>query len=570
MTVDTQEGVIPYDLRSQDRIIRGRMPSLEIIQDRFVRMFRITLSGALRKPVNMSVRSTELIKFGKFLKTLPVPASLNLYRMNPLRGTAIMVLETRLIYNLVDIFYGGTGELEVKAEGRDYTPIEQRLVKRVVISALEDTQTAWRPVFPVQMSYQRTEINPQFVAVVPQSEVVVVTTYDVEMGGAPMVLATCVPYSMIEPIRSKLDSGFQSDQAEGDSVWGQRLTSNLKKAKVTLAARTDCQPISVREFIKLKEGDFLLSDNKPDQSIDVYINGVRKMTGMMGQDKDRQTLMVNEVFESQIPSLEFQIKSENSSPAKTSAPAVKPAPPPAPPAEIGSSPEEIPLASLKKLEPKMVARQIQKEHPQTVALILAHIGDPEQTAQILKELPENLQADVIYRMAILESIPPGVIKEIEEVLAREMKSSGAIWAAKVGGVEAAAEVLNTMDKTTESRILATIEASNAPLAEQIRELMFTFEDLVLVDPNGMQAILKEVPQNELVLSLKSASEAVKNHIFGNMSEAAADMVRNNLEAVGPVRVADVDIAQQKMVRVARKLEAEGKIIIVGPGGGDVI
>ena len=570
MTVDTQEGVIPYDLRSQDRIIRGRMPSLEIIQDRFVRMFRITLSGALRKPVNMSVRSTELIKFGKFLKTLPVPASLNLYRMNPLRGTAIMVLETRLIYNLVDIFYGGTGELEVKAEGRDYTPIEQRLVKRVVISALEDTQTAWRPVFPVQMSYQRTEINPQFVAVVPQSEVVVVTTYDVEMGGAPMVLATCVPYSMIEPIRSKLDSGFQSDQAEGDSVWGQRLTSNLKKAKVTLAARTDCQPISVREFIKLKEGDFLLSDNKPDQSIDVYINGVRKMTGMMGQDKDRQTLMVNEVFESQIPSSEFQIKSENSSPAKTSAPAVKPAPPPAPPAEIGSSPEESTLASLKKLEPKMVARQIQKEHPQTVALILAHIGDPEQTAQILKELPENLQADVIYRMAILESIPPGVIKEIEEVLAREMKSSGAIWAAKVGGVEAAAEVLNTMDKTTESRILATIEASNAPLAEQIRELMFTFEDLVLVDPNGMQAILKEVPQNELVLSLKSASEAVKNHNFGNMSEAAADMVRNNLEAVGPVRVADVDIAQQKMVRVARKLEAEGKIIIVGPGGGDVI
>ena len=572
MAVDMQEGVIPYDLRSQDRIIRGRMPSLEIIQDRFVRMFRITLSGALRKPVNMSVRSTELIKFGKFLKTLPVPASLNLYRMNPLRGTAIMVLETRLIYNLVDIFYGGTGELEVKAAGRDYTPIEQRLVKRVVISALEDTQTAWRPVFPVQMSYQRTEINPQFVAVVPQSEVVVVTTYDVEMGGAPMVLATCVPYSMIEPIRSKLDSGFQSDQAEGDSIWGQRLTSNLKKAKVILAARVDCQPISVREFIKLKEGDFLLSDKKPDQPIDVCINGVRKMTGMMKQDKVRQTLMVNEVFEAQIPSSEFQIKAENLAPAKTGAPAAKsaPAPAPAPPMEIGSSPEESPLASLKKLEPKMVARQIQNEHPQTITIILAHIGDPEQTAQILKELPENLQADVTYRMAILESIPPGVIKEIEEVLARELKASGATWAAKVGGVEAAAEMLNTMDKATESRILATIEASNAPLAEQIRALMFTFEDLVLVDPNGMQAILKEVPQTELVLSLKSASEAVKNQIFSNMSEAAADMVRNNLEALGPVRVADVDTAQQKMVKVARKLEAEGKIIIVGPGGGDVI
>ena len=128
MTVDAQEGVIPYDLRSQDRIIRGRMPSLEIIHDRFIRMFRITLSGALRKPVDIKIRSTELIKFGEFLRTLPVPSSLNLFRMNPLAGTGIMVLETRLVFTLVDIFYGGTGLLEVKAEGRDFTPIEQRLV----------------------------------------------------------------------------------------------------------------------------------------------------------------------------------------------------------------------------------------------------------------------------------------------------------------------------------------------------------------------------------------------------------------------------------------------------------
>ena len=237
---------------------------------------------------------------------------------------------------------------------------------------------------------------------------------------------------------------------------------------------------------------------------------------------------------------------------------------------LSSSQDEGSLDSLKWLEPKMVANQIMNEHPQTVALILAHLDDPEQTALVLKELPENLQADVTYRMAILESIPPGVIKEIEEVLAKELKASGAAGSAKVGGVEAVAEMLNTMDKTTESRILATIEESNPDLAEQIRELMFTFEDLVLVDPNGMQAILKEMPQNDLVLALKTASDAVKEHIFSNMSERAADMVRDDLDALGPVRVADVDIAQQKMVKVARKLEEEGKIIISGSGGGDVI
>ena len=237
---------------------------------------------------------------------------------------------------------------------------------------------------------------------------------------------------------------------------------------------------------------------------------------------------------------------------------------------LKSSTDEGSLDSLKWLEPKMIAGFIVNEHPQTIALILAHLDDPEQTAMVLKELPENLQADVTYRMAILEAIPPGVIKEIEEVLAKELKATGAASTAKVGGVESVAEMLNTMDKSTESRILATIEESNPDLAEQIRGLMFTFEDLVLVDPNGMQTILKEVPQNDLVLALKTASDAVKEHIFSNMSERASDMVRDDLDALGPVRVADVDIAQQKLVKVARKLEEEGKIIISGGGGGDVV
>lgn len=237
---------------------------------------------------------------------------------------------------------------------------------------------------------------------------------------------------------------------------------------------------------------------------------------------------------------------------------------------LHSSQDEGSLDSLKWLEPKMVASHIINEHPQTIALILAHLDDSEQMSQVLKELPENLQADITYRMAILESIPPGVIKEIEEVLAKELKASGASAAAKVGGVESVAEMLNTMDKSTESRILAAIEESNPDLAEQIRELMFTFEDLVLVDPNGMQAILKEIPQNELVMALKTASDAVKEHIFSNMSERASDMVRDDLDALGPVRVADVDAAQQKIVKIARKLEEEGKIIIAGAGGGDVI
>ncbi len=289
------DAVIPYDLTSQDRIIRGRMPTLEIIHDRFVRMFRLTLSSALRKVVDISVRSTELIKFGEFLKTLPVPSSLNLFRMNPLRGNAILVLETRLVFTLIDIFFGGTGELEVKAEGRDFTAIEQKMVKRVVISALEDLQNAWKPVFPLQVAYTRTEINPQFVAIVPHSEVVVVVTFDVEMGKAPMMLTICIPYSMVEPIRGKLDSGFQSDQNEEDHVWGKRFRDNLAEAKINILVELGRTDVTVEKFLNLQPGDILNLDHEANQPLDILVEGVVKYRGFQGSYKGKQAMKVSEL-----------------------------------------------------------------------------------------------------------------------------------------------------------------------------------------------------------------------------------------------------------------------------------
>jgi flagellar motor switch protein FliM len=289
------EEIIPFDLTSQDRIIRGRMPTLEIIHDRFVRMFRLTLSSALRKVVDISVRSTELIKFGEFLKTLPVPSSLNLFRMSPLRGNAIMVLETRLVFTLIDLFFGGTGELEVKAEGRDFSAIEQRMIKRVVISALEDLQGSWRPVFPVQITYTRSEVNPQFVAIVPHSEVVVVVTFDVEMGRAPMSVTLCIPYSMIEPIRARLNAGFQSDQNEVDTTWLNRFRTNLNSAKVEVAAELGRSELTVRDFLGLKPGDIVTLDQEVDKALNVTVEGIVKYRGYQGSYKGHQALKISEL-----------------------------------------------------------------------------------------------------------------------------------------------------------------------------------------------------------------------------------------------------------------------------------
>ncbi|KAK3604230.1 hypothetical protein CHS0354_002038 [Potamilus streckersoni] len=265
------DDVLGYDLANQDRIIRGRMPTLDIIHDRFVRMFRLTLSSSLRKVIDIGVRSTELVKFGEFVNTLPVPSSLNLFRMNPLRGT---------------------GELENKTDGRDFTSIEQKIIKRIAIQALEDLYSAWRPVFAVNISYARSEVNPQFVSIVPQSEMVIVVTFDIEMGKAPMSMILCIPFSMIEPVRTQLQSGFQSDMSEMDSITFSRFRKNLTEAGVTMVVELGRAEINVREFLSLREGDVIRLDQEADQPLIVKVEGVPKMTGMIGGFKGQQSVKI--------------------------------------------------------------------------------------------------------------------------------------------------------------------------------------------------------------------------------------------------------------------------------------
>ena len=231
--------------------------------------------------------------------------------------------------------------------------------------------------------------------------------------------------------------------------------------------------------------------------------------------------------------------------------------------------EEAGLEALRYAEPIMISNYIRTEHPQTIALILSYLKNAEQSSAVLRDLPESIQADILYRMAVIESIPPGVISEMNEVLTEEMQSAGSM-ATSVGGVEPVAEILNSVDKATETRILASIEETNPDLAEQIRELMFTFEDMALIDAKQMQLVMKDVDQADMVLALKTASDAVKELIFGSMSSRAAEMVREDLENLGPAKLSDVEAAQQKIIKVVKKLEEAGTIIIAGAGGGDLV
>jgi flagellar motor switch protein FliG len=227
------------------------------------------------------------------------------------------------------------------------------------------------------------------------------------------------------------------------------------------------------------------------------------------------------------------------------------------------------LESLEMVDAKSLSTFLVNEHPQTVAVILAHL-EPEKKGEVLKRLPDALQAEVVLRMANLDHVAPELIAEIDAVLKRELASMSTVEQAALGGVQPVAEMLNVMDKNTETSIMSRLEEKDTLLAEEIRKLMFVFDDIVKIDDRGIQTLLKEVDNAKLLLALKTANEEIRNKIFKNISQRAAEMLREDLSNMGPSRLSDVEQAQQEIVNAARRLEAEGKILIARGGSEDAL
>jgi flagellar motor switch protein FliG len=227
------------------------------------------------------------------------------------------------------------------------------------------------------------------------------------------------------------------------------------------------------------------------------------------------------------------------------------------------------LEALELVDSKTLSNFLINEHPQTIALIIAHL-EPAKKVDVLKRIPESLQAEVVLRMANIEFIAPELIAQLDDILKSELATLGSIDTNQLGGVQPVADMLNVMDKSSEQNILARVEEKDPQLAEEIRKLMFVFEDLVFVDDRGIQSLLKDVDNQKLVLALKTAQEDVKAKIFRNMSNRAVEALEDDLEAMGPVRLSDVEGAQQEIVNKAKELEAAGKLIVSRGGEGDAM
>jgi flagellar motor switch protein FliM len=281
--------VRPFDFVNQMRIVRGRLPTLDMINERFARLVRTNLYNLLRRQPEISVVPMEMKKFGEYVMTLSLPTSLNIVKMNPLRGNALVVFDPKLVFAIVDNFFGGNGR-HTKIEGRDFTATESRVIQLVLKTALTDLAESWSQVRTLQIEYVQSEINPSFANIVSPSEVVVVTCVHVELDGGGGDINVVMPYSMIEPMREVLEAGMQSDRLEHDERWLNSLKEDINDAEIELSTVMGRGTVTLAELLNLKPGDVVPCDF--GGQVTVLAETVPVFRGTFGLSRGQQAVKV--------------------------------------------------------------------------------------------------------------------------------------------------------------------------------------------------------------------------------------------------------------------------------------
>jgi len=282
-----------YDLTSQERIIRGRMPAMEMANERLARYMRLSLSSVLRRMVEVSGVSVEMSKFVDFIRTIPLPSSINMFKMHPLKGTALLVFGAPLVFTLIELFFGGTGKGRTKTEGREFTPIEQSIINKIVKLVLGNIEDAWKMIIPVTTEYEGSEMNPQFVNIVAPTELVIKIELSIEIEAFSDRVLLCIPYSMVEPLKEKLHSTFQTDKIEQDNRWIPVIRELLLESSVNVNVELGRTTLKLRDLQNLKEGDVITLDRDRNEDLPMFVQGVHKLRVRPGQYHGFQAVRVS-------------------------------------------------------------------------------------------------------------------------------------------------------------------------------------------------------------------------------------------------------------------------------------
>ena len=291
---ESADGIVAYDFTSQDKVIRARMPTFDVINERLAREVRTTLSSLLQTNVDVSANPFDTLKFSEFVRSLPVPTSLHVFRMDPLRGHGLVVFESQLVYNLIDTFFGGEALGKARVEGREFTPIEEVMIKKAMMAVLKNIEALWAPIVPVSVSLIRSEMNPQFTAIVLPTDLVLVTRFEVELEQSAGNLVVCYPYAMIEPLRNKLSAGIQTEAEEIDTNWSRMIREVILNSEVDIKIQLGRTQITGERLLYMQKGDVIQLDNDASEPLICYIDGLEKLTGYVGEQRGFQAFKVKD------------------------------------------------------------------------------------------------------------------------------------------------------------------------------------------------------------------------------------------------------------------------------------
>ncbi len=289
-------GIRDYDLASQERIVRGRMPTMEIINERFARNIRIGLFNFIRKSPEISIGAIRVQKYSAFLREIVVPTNFNLVSVRPLRGSGLIVCDPALVFSVIDALFGGAGKYHTRIEGRDFSPTEQRIITRLVEVITDEYKKAWHGIYPLELEYQRSEMQPQFANIATPSEIVVATSFTLEVGDSTGTIHFCIPYSTLEPIRDVLYSTIQGDSNEPDRRWVNLLKQQIQSAEVELVAELATAQATVEQLLSFKPGDFIELDLLPN--IQAKVSGVPILECHYGTSNGKYALKVDQLLTS--------------------------------------------------------------------------------------------------------------------------------------------------------------------------------------------------------------------------------------------------------------------------------
>jgi flagellar motor switch protein FliM len=579
-----------YDFCRPDKFSRDQIRTVQIMHETFARLCTTTISAQLRSLAHVHVAAVDQMTYEEFIRSIPNPTLLSIINLDPLKGSSVLQIDPPITFAIIDRLMGGRGRNF--GSNRDLTDIEQSALEEVVLRLMGNLRESWSTVIDLRPRLGQIETNPMFAQIVPPNEMVILVMFDVMIGDVKGQMNFCIPYLTIEPIISKLSAKYWYSSVRRDKSAVARDVSGLKsRASVFFEAQkvalADIHGLKKNSLVKLNDFStavlsvgsqpvcrLITKKDKGRFAFDVSesksqgMEADDRLVGMSGRNEEADKL--ERLMQAPLEKISREMKSSleaitgkigdlqkrqeelgdqlfhngrggDGEPAEKSADRGKP------------------FLFVRGCETAHVANFIQQEHPQTIALILSFL-EPGAAAEILAGYPEETQADIAERIAVMERCSPEVIRDVEKVLEKKMALIGR-EKEFLQESDAIIGILNVAGRKLESNIIDRLEKTNPELAEQIKRKLFVFEDTVLLDDKVIRLLLARIDPADLLLALKAVNEKTKEKFLHNMKAEAQQKFTADFLAIGPVRLVDADKAQQRIIGLIRQMEEAGEIIV---------